>query len=446
MEHSEAVALPFCVVLIQLGDAYLRYLPFRQHMGRDEKTRLRTAFGLWGVASFLLYAAFFHQAGIVAQTYKLALMTGWMPWLVIFMAIVRRDARGHIFIMGMTAIWGFMLHSVAAILVVAAFADLAEAAFLTMHAAIYLALFLPLLPVHRRVFRDMLPPPQFFAARPAGSYIAAMPFVVLFSHFVLWADSALLHTWQERISRLVLPVSFFFLYKSVLSSAGEFYGRRKARLDAKRTGARIAFLEERCRLAVRSQKQTAIVRHDLRHNFRILYELISEGKMEAALSHIKTQTMLLDTLSNPSFAKGSFLNAAISVHLWRAERLGIRIRQKVRIPAEPFPAEQDLTLLISELLNDAINAASKEPEGARELSLALVSDGCQWMLAVGSRAGAPLPPGRDGLPRRDVDSALPLFLEKYGGEASFSYEDGCNKYEILWYDDRRDEGKGALPC
>ncbi len=133
MEHSEAVALPFCVVLIQLGDAYLRYLPFRQHMGRDEKTRLRTAFGLWGVASFLLYAAFFHQAGIVAQTYKLALMTGWMPWLVIFMAIVRRDARGHIFIMGMTAIWGFMLHSVAAILVVAAFADLAEAAFLTMH-------------------------------------------------------------------------------------------------------------------------------------------------------------------------------------------------------------------------------------------------------------------------------------------------------------------------
>ena len=440
------VALPFCVVLIQLADSYLRYLAFRQQIRREETQRLRVAFGLWAVTSFLLYAAWFRYAGIAAQTCKIALMAGWVPWLVIFMGTVRRDTLSHIFIQGMVAVWSLMLHSISSIVVVVAFADLAEANFLTAHTAIYLLLFLLLLPGECRVFHDMLPLRQFFASRPAGYYVAAMPFVVLFSHFFLWADSSLLHTWQERLSRLALPVAFFFMYKHVLLSASEFYNQQKAGLDAKRAGARIAFLEERCRLAARTQKQTAIIRHDLRHNFRILYELISKGKTEAALSHINTQTALLDTLGTPSFAKGSFLNAAISVHLWRAEQLGIKIRQKVKIPAKPFRAEQDLTLLISELLDEAIHASAREPEGARALSLALVSDGCQWLLSVGNRAGAPLPVGRDGLPLREEGSALSLFLEKYGGELDFSYADGCNKYEILWYDVERENGEEALSC
>ncbi len=446
LDMLPGTVLPFCVVLIQLADSYLRFLPFRSHSNPDEKRRLLTAMGLWSVICFVMYAAFFKTAGFTAPHYKLALMAGWIPWLAIFMAVVRRNTLSHIFVHGMLAVWSFMLHSLSSIIVVAFFKDLPEARFLTIHAMLYPVLVLLLLPLERRFFHDILPPWQYFAERPAGYYITAMPIVVLFSHFILMADSTLIHTWQERVSRLVLPVSFFFMYKYVLLSRSEFYRRKQSGRDAKRNSARIAFLEERCRLAARNQKQLAILRHDLRHNFRILYELISAGKLQDAIAHINTQTILLDAIGHTPVAGSSFLNAAISVHLWRAERLGIKSRQKIKLPSGSFPSENDLTLLTSELLDQAIDTSTREPMGTREISLALVSDGCQWMLSVSCRTAEPLPLGPDGLPRQNSDLAHSMFLEKYGGEAEYSYVDGWNQWEITWYDDLSAAGKEAQPC
>lgn len=38
---------------------------------------------------------------------------------------------------------------------------------------------------------------------------------------------------------------------------------------------------------------TRVLRHDLRHNYRILFALIGEGKVSAALEHIEAQKAVL---------------------------------------------------------------------------------------------------------------------------------------------------------
>lgn len=477
MEQALIAALPVFIVLIQLSDSYIRYLPFREHIDEDERHRLVFGLGIWGILSLLAYVWLFEDFGIFAHSYKAVLMAGWIPWVAIFMAAVRRDILKHIFVQGMVSVWSFMLHSVSAIIVALLLADCPEAFMISVHGLIYPLLILALLPIERRFFQNLLPPEQFFAARPYGYYIAAMPFIVLFSHFFLLADGNLIHSWQERFSRLVLPVLFFFLYRYVLLSGREFYDYRKGIRNAKRIEEQLSFLEKRYRLALRNQKRISIINHDLRHNFRILYGLLKDGNLSAARSHIKTQKLLLDTIKELPFSKMPLLNAALSVNLWRAERLGIRIKQKIKLPEGKFAVEGNLARLISELLEDAIESTSKEKEKYRELSLVLVSDGSRWILSIVNRCSVPIHLGKNGLPTRDDHTqgmgmqTLSRFLTRYKGEARFSYENGFVKSEISWKDEElskvadgcdplgnsmshiedethseHEAGKGEIPC
>ena len=441
MEQALTVALPVIIVLIQLSDSYLRYLPFREHIVEEERHRLVVWLGALGILSLLVYVWLFEHFGLGAHSYKAVLMAGWIPWVAVFMAAVRRDILKHIFVQGMVSVWSFMLHGVSAILVALTPTYYSESFLISVHGIIYLLLILALIPMERRVFKNLLPSEQFFATRPYGYYIAAMPFVVLFSHFFLLADGEFITSWRERFSRLVLPVSFFFLYRYVLLSGREFYNHRNEILNAKRVEEQLSFLEKRYRLALRNQKRISIIRHDLRHNYRILYGLLLEGNLSAARSHIKTQTLLLDAIRELPFSKNPLLNAALSVNLWQAERLGIRIRQKIKLPEGSFKAEGDLAILISELLENAIEETAKVKGKCRDLSLVLASDGIHWVLSIENSCSTPIPLGENGLPTGDDGNVgigmktLSRFLAKYDGEASFSCKDGLVKCEISWRDD-----------
>lgn len=441
MEQAWVLALPGFIVLIQLSDSYLRYLPFSEHIVEEERNRLAIGLGALAILSLLAYAWLFEHFGIWTHSYKAVLMASWIPWAAVFMTVVRRDILKHIFVQGMVSVWSFMLHSISAIIMFSVIKDFPEETLLSIHSMIYPILILALLPVERRVFKNLLPPEQFFETRPYGYYIATLPFIVLFSHFFLLADGKLIHSWQEMISRLVLPVSFFFLYRYVLLSGKEFYNHRKEIMNAKRVEEQLSFLEKRYRLALRNQKRISVIRHDLRHNYRILYGLLMDGNLAAARSHIKTQTILLDAIKELPFSKSPLLNAALSVNLWRAERLGIRIHQKIKLPEGRFKAEGDLAILLSELLENAIEETAKVKSECRELSLVLVYDGIHGLLSIENSSSLPVSMGENGLPiGRDGNvgmgmKTLSRFLAQYDGEAAFSCKDGFVKCEISWVDD-----------
>ncbi len=444
MEQILPLLLPFIIVLIQIADSYLRYLSFASGMTKKEKERLLSSLALWGLLAFLAYSLLFENSGIRVSLYKAVLMLGWIPFLAIFMLAVRRNLLQHIFVHGMVALWSFSLHSLSSIAVVLCFVDRAEDVFLSLHGLLYPAWFLLLLPIERYFFRRMLPPNQFFTARPYGYYIAALPYIILFSHILLLADGTLLHSWQERFSRLVLPVSFFFLYRHALMAGEEFYARRKAQRDASRLEKQFAFLERRHRLVVHNQKRLSVLRHDLRHNFRLLSAMLQEGKIEDAIDHIKSRMDLLE--ANPPLAGNSLVDSAISVQFWRAKRLGIHIRREVHFPSgEEDPTapalHRDLALLVSALLGNAIEASEKLAATSKEISFDLVSEGRKWKMEIVN--GSPCPPefGKDGLPRRrkgEEDSMgtgmkiLSMFLSKYNARAQFSCKDSCVTCLVSW--------------
>ena len=96
-------------------------------------------------------------------------------------------------------------------------------------------------------------------------------------------------------------------------------------------------------------------------------------------------------------------DAALSFYIGRAESLGIKVRHEINLPDKFSTDESDFALLVSNLLENAINACSKQNFGEKNYPQA-------------SREGHGL-----GM------ASIKLFSEKYGAYTDFSIEGGLFK-------------------
>jgi hypothetical protein len=290
---TNALSISVAIVFLHLASAYLRFFVFRGGMTADLAVRLWRRLALWSAVHLAFYLLFFSSDGITVFSYKAALMLGWVPFLAIFMVTVRRNPWQHIFVFGMSAIWSFSLHSLSG-LVTGFFLDgSAPVFFMTVHAWLCLLLFLLLLPLACRCFGNLQPSTFFFASSPHGRYLASLPLVILVMPLLLSADGELIPSLRERISCLFLPIGFFFLYRASLLAAQQSLEHLDSLRTASRLKARLAFLDEHQRQLLQSHEELSLLRHDLRHNYRLLCAMLEAGETERAVEYIGAQEQQL---------------------------------------------------------------------------------------------------------------------------------------------------------
>lgn len=292
---TNTLSISLAIVFLHLASAYLRFFVFRGGMPADLTMRLWRRLALWSAIHLAFYLLFFSSGGITVFSYKAALMLGWVPFLAIFTATVRRNPWQHIFVFGLSAIWSFFLHSLSS-LVTSFFLDgSAPVFFMTVQAWLCLLLFLLLLPLALRYFGNLQPSAFFFASSPHGRYLASLPLVILVMPLLLSADGELIPSLRERISCLFLPIGFFFLYRASLLAAQQSLEHLDSLRAAARLKARLAFLDEHQRQLLQSHEELSVLRHDLRHNYRLLCAMLEAGEAERAVEYIDAQEQQLGT-------------------------------------------------------------------------------------------------------------------------------------------------------
>ena len=132
---------------------------------------------------------------MITISYKLILTLGWIPFAIIMIKTINRSKLQHLFIIGMSAIWNLIIHSVTAIIDMAFYADFPYFYIFALHAVIYLSIFMILLPLERKCFINLLPNDNFFDNQPYGKYIVIFPFVMMSGVLILWIDNNLFHSW-----------------------------------------------------------------------------------------------------------------------------------------------------------------------------------------------------------------------------------------------------------
>lgn len=431
--------LSIIITLLQLSDSYLRFLPFRQQLTAEVSERLWQALCLWGFASLLIYYGLFHFNGITALSYKLVLMTGWIPYMVIFLLMIRGKLCQHIFIFGMTAIWSFIQHNWGSIVVALVFRDFSAEWVIIIHAALYLVWFILLLPLERLIFSKLLPSSEFFEQRPIGFYIAILPFAILSAHWILLADSTLWHSWEERLSRLVLPIIFFFFYRYVLVATSHFLDKKRLSRNAKILSQQLLSLEDYQRFISRDTDLILGLRQELSNSYEAIAKMVQARQWDEAKKYIQHQEQQLSAAVIQPYSDFPLINAAISIYLARAQSLGISIKQKVNLPLQMITDENDFAILLSNLLENAIQGTSKEPNPA--LELIIQHNGKQCVLTVANRFSKPLKLGEDNLPLSSRQGhgigmvSVKRFLEKYNGYVTFTQEKGWVRFFMYWRDE-----------
>lgn len=431
------ILISILIALIQLSDSYLRYLAFSKKISKIQCKKLWSNFFICAIILFFIYLGIFNKCGTGAIFYKMILILSWIPFVTIQIKIIPLSKLQHFFIIGMYAIWNLFIHSITAMIDTIFFATEQPIFIFTCHSTIYLIITLILLPVERKCFINLLPKENFFDNQPYGKYIVALPFIITSSVLILWIDGELFHSWQERFSRLYLPVTFFLFYRYFLTANKQILENRKNVRYNQHLKNQLSALEQYNLLMQKNQQQMAILRHDMRHNYRLIYMMLQDGKIDKVLEHIKIQENLLDLTAIQFFCNKPLINSALSIYLQFAEKFGIKIKYKINLPENLNADENDIAILISNLLENAINASKLQPTSRREISIIIEHIENQCALEITNLFDGEII-FENNLPKTFEDGhgigmlSLKNFLEKYDAQSDISHENGKFKIIIYW--------------
>lgn len=281
----QIISFAVLATLIQLAGAYLRYLPFRSGMSSGERQRLWRYLLGWSLVGFGATLTFLHWAGLSLGTFKLSFLFGWILYVAISLWLIRRPPHAHILVCGMQALWGFMLHSFAGMAIWLRYGSNGSE-FLTVHLLCYILFFALVFPLAKHIFTALLQDP-FPKDRVLRLCVALLPSAVYLGTALPIVRLTFLPSFGGRMTRLFLPV-FIFLFYSIIVEANRRTQRQRALVLAnlRMERNRKELLEEAKQLEENAQ-YISVLRHDLRHNYRLIHALLTAGDEENALRHIR---------------------------------------------------------------------------------------------------------------------------------------------------------------
>ena len=429
------------ITLIQLIGAYLRYLPFEARLLPEERGRLWRYILFWAPVAFTIYAAYFYHAGCDVITFKRVQYVGWIPFFLFSLVVIRHGAMRHVFVLGMQTLWLFMLHTISSVLILVLLPPTLGAGDnrILSQPIVYICCFLLLLPLEQRFFRNLLPPYLFTGSRLAAWCFAILPIGICVTPFVLLLDRPMMNTTTDMMLHFIRFIWGLILYKYTL-----YAGERAAQIQSGRhtnelLSQQLQALESHATMLQSRAEDVQRARHDLRHYNRLLASLLDAGEVEKARALIEAQDRELLARPIAAYCESPILNAALTVYMQLAKKEGIRTSCEVDIETGASRSgDNDLAILLSNVIENAVIASRKQPVGEREIRVSLACTEREYALVVENRYDAPVAFGDDGLPTTAERGhgtgmvSLRNFSQKYGAEVIFEQRDGWVRLLMYW--------------
>lgn len=431
------IFMGIALTAVQLSGAYLRYLPFSKNLSEEKISQLVQVFLLWSVIG-LAINFYILLDGVTYRAFKTLLFIGWIPYFLISLVIIRKKFSQHIFVMGMQGLWGFMLHSFSGSSVALIHGNMAEE-FLPLQISFYLGLFVALIKLERTFFINILPSEKLFENAFLEWVISLMPVMIFIGTTISIIDVTFLQTWQERLSRISLPICFFLIYRSLSLATKQIEEKNLWEQKNRLLRDQMESMSEHNALMEKSQLEVAALRKDLKKNYLEIEKFLLAGKKSEAMEFIRQQTKILEATQVKTFCFSPLINAALSIYFSRAEKFGIQIKHKIDLPKQLTTDENDLAVLVSNLLENAITA-SKKNSSEQKISLIMRNVGGQNILEIENYFDSTIKIGDNGLPYTSEIghglgmTSLELFAKKYDAFIDFSHENKIVRLSLYWND------------
>lgn len=170
------------------------------------------------------------------------------------------------------------------------------------------------------------------------------------------------------IIRILPTLNVYVFYFLLLYNYREL--SRRHELEAARTALslELAAVEEQLALLSEAQNQSAIYRHDMRHHLTAINGFLAEGEFRQAEKYIQKVCGGIEAVAPRRFCENRLVDLLCSSFASQAEQRGVRLTVEAGLPETVPFSDTELCAMISNGLENALNAAAGLEESQRWVS------------------------------------------------------------------------------
>lgn len=289
MVDKIVTTLLFCISL--LPAAYLRYYPFRSLASPAAKRVL-----LWGhicifLLEFVAYSIVFirNLLVFVSSSYQWLYLFSYLPYFLLLLFTIRPYWFQHLFVIGLQAMYMIFVHTVTMEAYKLFWPELWEQNEILTYYLIYIPLFLAGMPFMERLLGSLFTG-EMLRWRPAfWAYVGPVPLLLVYYHGNMGyfnlepgeMTAPVIHLYT-LISRAVLLLVGLCLLQSVKNGFQQVKLMFQIRERTIRLQNQLTELNEYASSLREEQQKMAILRHDSRHQLRLVAELVEKGHFDEA--------------------------------------------------------------------------------------------------------------------------------------------------------------------
>ena len=205
-----------------------------------------------------------------------------------------------------------------------------------------------------------------FGSLPIIYYIydyTIAPRITLLYSQLLFSDFAYS---SAQVIAEILPTVVGLLYMVYTTAYRQQLQRRtQAELHNSLMGGQLKQAEAEMASLRRAEAQAATYQHDMRHHLTAINAFLGAGKPEQAEKYIKQVQADIEAITPKRFCEHELINLLCSSFSAKAERMGVRLTLETALPATVAISDTELCALLSNGLENALNAVGALPEEGR---------------------------------------------------------------------------------
>lgn len=254
--------------------------------------------------------------------------------------------------------------------------------------------------------------------------LGLMPFVYYLFDYITGVYTGLLYSGLESVVEFlgfmlcIFYILFIFLYfKQYEEKLEAEHRNRLMKMQQSQSQKEIEAIK-------RSEYAVSILRHDMRHFLSNISAYIESGENKKAQSYINEIINTTDKTATQKYCKNELVNMILSSHESNIRNNEINFEYSILIPEKlPF-SDVDLTSILSNALENSINAVRKIDNAKRYIKLDLRMNDNKLLFEI-KNTFANKPTLQDGLPQTDEEGhgfgtqSIRYVVEKLKGNCQF---------------------------
>ena len=424
------VGITAVYVLILQPFALLQILPFRRFLTVAQQKQLALVWCLPVVLETGLITVIVSLAVLPSRqiAYWLLGYLVWIPQFALAFCFTRRFWAGHIFIAAFRILFSGIIYTVTRAILLLLFPDKLLPSLYFEQILLYGALSLLLFPLLVRFFTDTFRHFEVASTRRYWRIITLIPVLLAAESLYL----SLLDS-QEKILDLLLPrlmllLVIVLLMASIRSGQREVY-RELQVFEKEHELQQLVSTAHYVKLSETSRQRMAVLYEKKRQHIDHLLELVRHRDREGALAYIEALGAQFSRTKLPQYCKNTLINAALTVYFARAKELSIPVTATIDLPEELF-CSGDLSIVLSNLVENALIASQKQPPSARHIVVMTMCQNGVINLLVKNRFDKAVEFDEEDLPVTHVKGhglgmkSLARFRDKYGATVFCQQKEG----------------------